>query len=114
MSGRVANQVGVDEGRRLLWASLTEKQFQSNVVRQARTWGWWVHHQTISYRSGAGLPDLLLIRGDRIVFAELKSMKGRVSPAQQDVIERIRATGKAEAYIWRPDQDEEIAEVLRP
>lgn len=94
--------------------AISEKQFQANVVRQAREWGWWVHHETIAYRSGAGMPDLTLVRGSRIVYAELKTMRGKVTPSQAEVIALLMATGKVEAYIWRPDAWEEIGRVLAP
>jgi hypothetical protein len=50
---------------------------------------------------GAGFPDLVLVRGDRLIFSELKTDTGRVSDNQRQWIEALEATCKAEVYVWR-------------
>jgi len=61
---------------------------------------------------GVGFPDLCLVREQRIIFAELKSAKGKVSDEQFIWLENLGKT-KAEVYIWRPVDREEIEEILR-
>lgn len=95
-------------------ALMTEATFQANVVRQAREWGWQVQYNTIAYRSPTGWPDLYLVRGERIVVAELKTMTGVVKEKQAKWLFRQWATGKIECFIWRPDYEHQIAEVLAP
>lgn len=58
-----------------------------------------------------GFMDLVLIR-DRVVLAELKSAKGRLSPEQRTWIDAAVAAG-AEVYVWRPADWDHIVEVLR-
>ena len=80
---------------------MTERQLQDAVVRLARMSGWLVYHTHDSRGSAPGFPDLCLAREGRLVFAELKSARGRVTPAQRLWLDTLRA-GPAEAYLWHP------------
>lgn len=91
----------------------TERQFQQQVLGLARLLGWRSYHTWSSIHSAAGFPDLVLVRPPRLVFCELKSARGRLSPAQQDWLEALGACPGVEAFCWRPDQLEQIAAVLR-
>ena len=92
-------------------AELTEKQWQQQVVSLARQTGWnRIYHTHDSRRSAHGFPDLVLVR-DRVIFAELKTEKGKLSDAQQAWLDALRAAG-AEAYIWRPSDLEQVAQIL--
>ena len=91
---------------------LGERAFQEAVLQLARLHGWLAYHTHDSRRSQAGFPDLVLVRGQRVVFAELKSAKGRVRPAQRVWLDRLEAAG-AETYLWRPsDWDGSIVPAL--
>lgn len=90
---------------------LTEAELARIVVDLAKTLGWARYHTYRSERSQPGFPDEVLVR-DRVIFAELKTVKGRLSPAQTLWLDRLRAAG-AEAYVWRPSDLVEIASVLR-
>ena len=90
----------------------SEAQFQNAVLNVARAGGWGpIYHTKISMMSAAGFPDLVMVRGTRVVFAELKSAKGKVSAAQMEWHEALAATA-AEAFIWRAADWDEIEEVL--
>lgn len=101
---------------------VTERQFMAQVTDLAEMLGWsWAHFRPaqtskgwrtpVSGPLGAGFPDLLLVRGDRIVAAELKSQDGRLSTAQREVLDII---GRAvPTYCWRPTDFDAVAEVLR-
>jgi hypothetical protein len=101
--------------------AVTEAQWQTTVLQIARLRGWRVAHfrpartergwRTPVAADGAGFPDLVLIR-DRVVFAELKSRTGRVSPGQHVWLDALEHAG-AEAYIWRPSDLDEVQAVLR-
>ena len=92
---------------------LTEKQFQSQVVALARLLGWRVYHSWMSIRSAPGYPDLTLVRGGRLVFAELKAERGQLSLAQSEWLGALSATGKAEVYCWRPGDWDDVEATLR-
>lgn len=81
--------------------SWPEKVLQQNVVSLAKALGWWTHHHYDSRRSTPGWPDLVMLRGERALFVELKREKGRTTPDQRDVIARLTNAG-LDARIWRP------------
>lgn len=90
----------------------SEKQFQAAVVEYAELNGWLVYHTYNSRRSNPGFPDLAMVRGLRLVFAELKSEKGRESKAQAQWLDALsRVT--SEVWLWRPSHWPEIERVLR-
>ena len=67
----------------------------------------------------AGYPDLILIRVGRnptetarLVVAELKSDKGKATPAQQVWLEAYRLIPGIEVYIWRPADWLTIVDIL--
>ena len=92
---------------------ITEKSFQQQVVDYARLQGWFVYHTYNSRRSTPGFPDLTLVRAPRVIFAELKVGKGRLSMHQSVWRERLLACEGIEYYLWRPDSWDEIEEVLK-
>ena len=56
----------------------------------------------------AGFPDLVLVHETRgLVFAELKSEKGRLSHKQQRWIDLLRLAGQ-EVYVWKPSDFGEV------
>lgn len=67
---------------------------------------------TISRKSKAGLPDLILVRRGRCIFAELKTEKGKLRPAQADWVAELEAVEGVEVYVWRPSMWDTIAGVL--
>jgi VRR-NUC domain len=90
----------------------SERAFQASVVRYAELMGWAVFHPYDSRRSQVGFPDLVMVRRPRIVWAELKAQRGRLTDAQRAWIEELRACGQA-AVVWRPSDWQEIEDVLR-
>ena len=99
-------------GRDVLLAGVSEREFAQTVVDLAEARGWLAYRTWNSQHSPAGFPDLTLVRNDRLVMAELKTMKGRVSPAQRQWLDALKGAG-VEVHLWRPDQMSEIEEVLR-
>lgn len=91
---------------------LSEAQFQAQVVRYAELLGWRCHHQYDSRRSREGWPDLICIRRPRLLALELKSERGRLTSAQREVLEDLRACG-IPAYVVRPSQWRRLEELFR-
>ena len=89
----------------------TEKQFQAQVIQVAKLFGWHYYHPYDSRRSPPGFPDLVLVK-DRVLFRELKTDKGRVSPAQKTWGVKLTDAG-ADWSIWRPAQLQAIYSELR-
>jgi hypothetical protein len=94
--------------------TMLETDFQEQVSHLARLEGWSVYSVPDSRRvSLAGYPDMTMWRGSRLIFAELKTEKGRLSPAQIDVLAELRQIPCAEVYVWRPSMFDGIVEILR-
>ena len=91
---------------------VTERQFQAAIIDLARWTGWRWYHTHDSRRSVAGFPDLTLVRDTRLMFAELKAERGKVSGDQQAWIDALRAAG-ADVRVWRPGDWNEIEQTLR-
>ncbi len=84
---------------------ITEADLLRSVLSLARVYGWLAYHTWNARHSAAGFPDLVLVRGGRLIFAELKSEHGRVT-AQQLVwgaaLTRAEVTGGVAYLVWRP------------
>jgi hypothetical protein len=81
---------------------VSENAFQQAVIDLARWAGWSCYHTLRSTGSTAGYPDLTLVRGDVLLFAELKSQHGRVTPAQATWLAALREVTHVESTVWRP------------
>lgn len=92
---------------------VTEAAFQEAVVARAALYHWWVWHDNDARRNEAGLPDLILVRPPRIIFAELKKQNGRVSAEQRGVLAMLDDCPGVESYVWRPSDEPVLDAVLR-
>ena len=90
---------------------MSEKEFQAQVLELARLCGWRVYHTHDSRRSAAGFPDLVLVKKQSLLFAELKTDTRDTTPEQQVWLEDLRAAGQ-EVHIWRPGNWATIQERL--
>ena len=98
----------------------SEKLFMDQVMQIAKMNGWMIHHPTphqvrpgVFRSDGAGVPDLMLVSttGRGIIWAELKTEVGKLTPIQRQWGNSIKANG-GEYYVWRPSQLELIASRL--
>jgi len=89
---------------------VSERDWQQTVVDYATAKKWTCYHTHDSRRSDPGFPDLVMVR-ERIVFAELKRERGKVSPEQRDWQIAIMFA-KGEYYLWRPSDWDEVVKVL--
>ena len=91
-----------------------EQSFQHKVQELGRAYGWQDWHVLRSKGMRAGFPDLVLMRPPELIWIELKAKKGKVTPAQAQMHDDLRASGQR-IYLWY-DTDEvwgEIQEALR-
>lgn len=91
----------------------TEKQWQKVVEDYAHLMGWATYHPWLSVHSARGWPDLALCRPPRLVLAELKSEKGKLSLAQHHWIDLLDACPGVEVHIWRPSDWDTVQLILR-
>lgn len=103
-------------------AATTEAQFQAQVVELAELLGWTVNHTRRSVGKGGrwttatsvvGYPDLTCWhpRQRRVLFVELKSEAGKLTPEQEAVLASLAAAGQ-EVAVWRPSDLETAQSVL--
>lgn len=113
-------------GGQVVLPRMTEAAFTAFVIGEAQIRGWLVAHfrgvrvqrkngsaywQTPVQGNGAGFPDLILVRGSRMIAAELKVGRNVVSAEQRQWLQALGAAG-AETYEWRPGGWPEIELVL--
>lgn len=101
----------------------SEKQFQQVVLEAARLLGWRCYHTFDSRHSAAGFPDLVMVKGFRLIFAELKVGKNKTTDAQRDWLadlevvaqftESVNAPSNVEVYVWRPEHWDDIESTLK-
>lgn len=99
---------------------LTEAQWQKVVTDVADAYGWtWWHapdNRPVKgriQRIKPGLPDLIMVRGKRLIFAELKRETGSTTAAQDDALDKLGGTN-AETYVWKPRDRAEVMRILAP
>jgi hypothetical protein len=103
---------------------VTEAQLQAAVIDLAHACGYRVAHfrparlsdgnwRTPVQGDGAGFPDCFIVKKGRAIAAELKSERGRLTPAQSAWLEALASAG-IEVYVWRPSHWHlgEIANIL--
>ncbi len=102
---------------------ITEATLQAQVVELARMMRYRSAHfrpaltkhgwRTPVQGDGKGFPDTLLLRGNRLVVAELKSDTGGIAAEQQDWLDAFAAIEVVTVHLWRPGDLQTIADILR-
>jgi hypothetical protein len=97
---------------------MREAEFQRIVIDMAHLFGWRVAHfrpaktargwRTAVSADGAGFPDLVLAKNQRVLFAELKTEKGKLSDAQHEWLAALPGSA-----CWRPSDLDSIERLLR-
>ena len=87
---------------------VSEASLLAAVKDIARFYGWQFYHTHDSRRSEPGFPDLVLWHSGqhRIIFAELKTMTGALTPTQRETLNELTNAGAdcgIEVCVWRPD-----------
>ena len=87
-------------------AKISEKQLTQNVVDLALRMGWeHVYHTWRSDHSPAGYPDIVALRGNRTVVAELKVGKNNLTAEQYFWLLAFHEAG-AEVFVWWDTDDD--------
>jgi hypothetical protein len=81
-------------------ARMPERELQQLVADTCQVLGLLHFHVQHSRGMTAGFPDSLII-GTRVIFRELKSQAGKLTPEQRAVGDTLRAAG-ADWKVWRP------------
>lgn len=82
---------------------MLEAEFQSQIVEVCKLHRVEAFHVNLSIRSEPGWPDLVLVGPNGILYRELKTKTGTVSPSQHYWLGILGDAG-ADVGVWRPDQ----------
>lgn len=111
---------------------INERAFTEHVRRLAIEGGWLYYHTFDARHSAPGFPDCVMVRGDSLVFAELKDAKGKTTAAQDAWGRAVRTiewmcgdvrppkdglpvegnVPRVEYHVWRPADMPAIARRL--
>ena len=93
---------------------VTERDLREQVRDLCKLFGWAMYFSWTSIHSPQGFPDLVLAHPGkkRIIFAELKSEKGKLTEYQEQWLDILRQC-RQEVYVWRPQDIENIVGILR-
>lgn len=108
---------------------ITEEDFLKQVLTLARACGWRTAHfrpamtkagkwVTAVAGDGKGFPDLVLLRDDEFIIAELKVPPNKVTPEQKQWLDAFSRTAACEETLlwvctWTPDDWDVIEALLR-
>lgn len=76
--------------------------------------GWIVFLDRVAWRSDPGYPDITAVHPEqrRVIWVELKTESGRLSPRQEDWRWVLESAGQ-EWYLWRPSSWASAERVMR-
>ena len=89
-----------------------EASFGEQFAQAARLLHWAAYHTFDSRRSREGFPDWVLVRGNRLLFVELKSDEGTLSTAQAAWLAALERVRGVEVWVWRPADWPRIRAIL--
>lgn len=88
-------------------ATMSEEQFQQRIIDYCELRGLLVFHDHDSRRNQPGFPDLVIVGRHGVIFAELKTDKGKLRPDQEKWLLGLHRAG-AIAVIWRPSMWDKV------
>ena len=101
--------------------ALAEADFQRTLIEYLEWNGWKVHAErpartkdgwVTPIQGDKGFPDVIAVKGKRVLAIELKSEKAKyLTTAQWDWLEAFGKAG-VEVYAWRPSDWENIVKCL--
>ena len=93
--------------------TISERAFQAQVIAAAEAQGWLCYHTHDSRRSQPGFPDLIMVRGYRMVALELKVGKRKPTVDQVRWLAALREVWQVDALVARPDDWDNVMELLK-
>ena len=93
---------------------VTERDWQRTITEMAQAFGWRVYHPWTSIHSEAGFPDLVMVKPEVVLFAELKSDRGKLTPSQVSWLAELqRCYSVVLGGVWRPCNAAAVEGLLR-
>lgn len=102
--------------RQQVLAKTPWREWQNQVIRWASEGGWLVYaindSRTQHWGTNTGFPDVLLLRGDRMIVAECKCGSGRKRKDQRVWLDAFEEIWDCEVYEFRPENGDAIRAML--
>ena len=92
---------------------MSEREFQAQVVQAAEALGYLCYHTHDSRRSAPGFPDLIMVRGYRMIALELKVGRRKPTPEQLVWLAALRDVWQVDALWARPEDWDSLMELLK-
>lgn len=92
---------------------MSEREFQAQVVQAAEALGYLCYHTHDSRRSAPGFPDLIMVRGYRLIALELKVGRRRPTPEQLVWLHALREVWQVDATWATPGDWDSVMELLK-
>lgn len=92
--------------------SIPEKDLGTSVEQLCVALGLRYYHTWNSRHSVGGFPDYVIVGPTRVIYAELKRQKGKVTKEQQEWLEDLERAGQL-TYVWRPGDMAAIVSTLK-
>jgi hypothetical protein len=102
------SRLTMDERRELV----SEGAFQAKVIELATRLGWRLYHTYDSRRSQPGFPDLIGVRGDRMVAIECKREGQKPTAEQWEWLRALAEVRWVTSVVARPNGDWSDIEAL--
>jgi hypothetical protein len=93
--------------------AISERVFQEMVRRAAIVAGWKIFHPLDSMRSTAGWPDCVMLKGNRMIVAELKREGGKFTESQVEWLDAFRNIPGVEVWTLYPSNFDTFWESIR-
>ena len=93
----------------------SENAWLQEVLYYAKLHDWLAYHTHDSRRSAAGFPDLVLVRGDTVLFLELKtnSPRSKLTEGQKTWLDALRQVKNIGVHVVRPRGWAQLWETLQ-
>lgn len=92
----------------------SERAYMAELVDVLGRFGWRSYHTFDSRHSVAGFPDIVAIKGSRLLAIEVKSDTGKVSAEQREWLVAFANVEGVDAFVIRPADDlSELLEIMR-
>ena len=103
--------------RNIAAKSMAEKELQKNIRDLAKVMGWDFVYSIPDSRmaTARGMPDLLMLKEKRLLFAELKTQSGKLRLEQRQILYLLEIIEGVEVHVWRPSDwlDGTIERILK-
>lgn len=93
-------------------ASVRERDLQSQVMTLLELHGWLAYHTFDSRRSAPGFPDIVAVKGRRLLVLELKTDTGKVTTEQHVWLAAFAGVDDVDVCIVRPADSLDELEAL--